>query len=170
MPDYKFDIFVVLQELDQNNYRVYEELEGNPELLAEYCKALGWILPLWMIGASREDDHARLLMAFNEDCNRFWYKLKDHPKLQSKLLAGVGLGRRTNHKFFKASAPNYQNEVVRFIQELYPDARRKEIELWIRLNEPAQFKELAEEMGWQIADLKELLKTYTKMRKALCRS
>lgn len=170
MPGFKFDIFVVLQELDQNNYTVYEELEGNQELLAEYCKVLGWMLPLWMTGASRNDDHVKLLRAFNTDLNRVWYKVKGHPKLQSKLLAGIGLGRRTNHKFFKASPPNYQNEVVRFIQELYPDANRQEIELWIRMNEPATFKELAEELGWQVADLKELVKVYTKMRKALCHS
>jgi len=170
MSAYKFDLFVVLPELDQNNYNIHEELQENPTLLVEYEKALGWILPLWMIGSSRNDDSAEMLTRFNDSCNQLWYPLKDHPKLRSKLLAGVGLGRRTNHKFVKAAVGKYENEVIRFIREMYPDARQQEIELWIRMNEPAVLKELAELKGWQVADLKELTKVYKKMRKALCPS
>lgn len=168
MAQYKFDLFVVLPELDLNNTRVYEELEGNPELQAEYAKALGWILPLWMVGASRKEDAERLLLRFNENCNRVWYPLKDHPKLRSKLLAGVGLGRQVNHKFVKAATASQENDIVRLVRVLYPDSTRKEVELWIRMNDGESFKELVEGMGYQPAEVKELLKTYMKMRKALC--
>lgn len=167
MSNYKFDLFVVLDFLDQNSFEVYEELSKDEVLLAEYEKALGWILPLWMIGANRDDDHAALIGNFNRNCNNVWLDLKNHPRLRSKLLAGCGLGKRTNHKFFKAAAPKYDNEVYRILRQMYPDMTSEEGELWIRKNMPKEFKELVEMMGVQ--DPKEVLKTYGKMRKTLCR-
>lgn len=165
MSSYKFDIFVALEFLDQNSFEVYEELSQDPQLRDQYEKALGWILPLWMIGASRDADHAELIKRFNRDCNNVWLGLKEHPSLRSKLLAGCGLGKRTNHKFFKAATPKYDNEVHRILRQLYPDMTLEEGELWIRKNEPKEFKELVEMMGVQ--DAKEVLKLYGKMRKAL---
>lgn len=169
MASYKFDLFVVLEYLDNNSFEVYEELSQDEVLLSEYEKALGWILPLWMLGSSRNSDHAALIENFNRNCNGVWLDLKDHPRLRSKLLATCGLGRKTNHKFFKAAAPKYDNEVYRILRRLYPDMLTEEGELWVRKNEPKQFEELVRMMGLQETDIKEVKKVYTKMRKALCR-
>lgn len=120
-----------------------------------------------MIGASRDSDHAKLIERFNRDCNNVWLDLKAHPSLRSKLLAGCGLGRKTNHKFFKAAARKYDNEVFRILRQIYPDMTTEEGELWIRKNKPADFKEILEMMGTQPADAKPLVTAYGKMRKAL---
>lgn len=167
MSSYKFDIFVALEFLDQNSFEVYEELSKDENLRDQYEKALGWILPLWMIGASRDSDHAKLIERFNRDCNNVWLDLKAHPSLRSKLLAGCGLGRKTNHKFFKAAAPKYDNEIYRIIRQMYPDMTIDEGQLWVRKNTPSDFKELLEMMGTQSAESKTLATAYGKLRKAL---
>ncbi len=165
MSSYKFDIFVALEFLDKNSFEVYQELSQDEQLRDQYEKSLGWILPLWMIGASRDADHAELIKRFNRDCNNVWLDLKDHPSLRSKLLAGCGLGRKTNHKFFKAATPKYDNEVFRVIRQVYPDMTLEEGELWIRKNQRADFKELTELLG--IQDSKEVTQKFVKMKKAL---
>jgi len=164
----KFDLFVILEALDANDFSVYEQLASDPTILAEYEKALGYILPLWMIGASSNEAHAELVKRFDRDCNSVWYRIKDHPALRSKLLACCGVGHRLNHKFFKSSLPKYDNDVYRFLASLYPDIRRGEAEMWIRMNDPKVFKRMIEDRGMQQDEAKELIKLYRKMRKALC--
>lgn len=168
MTSTKFDLFVVLEALDANDRSVYEQLASDPIILAEYEKALGYILPLWMIGSSSNESHAELIKRFDRDCNLVWYQIKDHPILRSKLLACCGLGRRVDHKFFKSSLPKYDNDIYRFLASLYPDIRRSEAETWIRTNEPKVFKKMVEDRGAQQDEVKELVKLYRKMRKALC--
>jgi hypothetical protein len=160
----KIDIFVILDAFDRNDYTVYDQVAADPEALAAFRKEIGYMLPIWMTGASRDSDHIELIERFNANCNKNWFALSKHPRMQAKLLASIGLGRRTAHRFNKVRAAPKGSALGDFLRQEYPDIRENEVVLWTKRNTLEQTEELARSWGLQEDQLKELRKSYQEVR------
>lgn len=161
----KLDIFSVLNFLDQNNLDVHKALSEDPDMLKEFEQAVGWLLPQWMVSAINEEDHAQLIENFNSYCNIGWFSFRKHPELQAKLLGCCGLGKKTRHRFFKPKPALPITKIRELLEHKYEDIREEEIAIWCQYNKPADVKRLAEALGYQKDDVKEILKSFDKVRK-----
>ena len=156
----KFDLFGILEFLDQRSLQVREVYLDDPEGLKELDRNAGWLLPQWMTGAYNDKDHAALISRFNEVANPGWYSFQKHPELQLKLLALCGLGRKVKHKFTKPRTNPQMDKVMELLLLVYPDIRQEEVELWLRQNDREDLIELASRAGYQTEDQEALLKAY----------
>ncbi len=161
----KLDIFSVLSYLDENNLGVYEALGEDAEMLSELERSVSWMLPQWMTGAINDESHAELVKNFNTLCNDGWFSLYGHPELQTKLLACCGLGRNVRHKFFKPTKSRNLSRMMELLSYKYQDIREEEVELWCRHNDKVGMSRLAESLGYQKDEVKELAKAFDVLRK-----
>ena len=161
----KLDIFSVLSYMDENNLGVYAALRDDPEMQKEFERNVSWMLPQWMAGSTNDDDHAALVENFNVLCNDMWFELYGHPELQAKLLACCGVGK-TKHKYFKPAKITNLGKMLAFLSHKYVDICEEEVELWVRRSEKADMVQLAEYLGFQKEQVKDLAKAYDALRKS----
>ena len=160
----KLDIFAVLGYLDENNLGVYNALRDDPDMLKELDKNVGWMLPQWMTAANRDDYHAALVANFNEFCNPRWFQLYGHPELQAKLLACCGVGK-TRHKYYKPAKSQSLSRMTELLSHKYGDIREDEVKLWVSRSSKAAMVRLAEALGYQKEQVKDLTKAFDALRK-----
>lgn len=154
----KLDIFVLLEAFDLNDLSVYDQIAADPEALKEFKKEIGYMLPMWMTGSARDADHRKLIEKFNRNCNRCWFDFAKNPRMQAKLLATVGLGRATPHRFHRVRAVRKQNPLMDLLLLQHPDIRKDEVDLWLRKHTLGQAEELAQMFGWQSEQIDDLRK------------
>jgi hypothetical protein len=163
---YTLNIAVILESFDKNDFTVAEQLKEDEAMYAEFLKNIGWLIPQWFFGVSGDQDHKKQVVKFNTLCNEYWSKLSKHPELQAKLLASAGLGKTIRHKFFRpvVHRKNYELEVL--LRLVYPDISEEQVRLWVRKNDEAALKQLANECGLQEKEYEPYLKSYQKIKEA----
>jgi len=166
MAQNKLDIFSVLTYLDNNNLGVYNSLRDEPEMLTELQKAVTWMLPQWMTGATNESAHIELVAAFNAICNDNWFNLYGHPELQTKLLACCGTGRRVRHKYYKPAKTTNLSQITKLLEHKYEDICEEEVKLWVRKSTTDDMVQFAESCGYQNKEVKEFTKAFDELRKS----
>ena len=159
------DIFAVLSYLDEGNLGVYAALREDPEMLKELERNVTWMLPQWMTGAVSDSDHADLVLAFNAICNQGWFDLYGHPELQTKLLACCATGRKVRHKYYKPAKARNRRLMTELLRHKYEDIREEEVEMWVRQSSKAGMRRLAESLGYQKEQVKDLTKAFDALRK-----
>ncbi len=160
----KLDLFVVLESLDLGDMRIYDKLSTDPENLAEFCRDVGYMLPIWMTGATRDADHIELVKRFNVNCNEHWFDLTGKHQLQAKLLAGIGLGRKVSHRFSRVKPALRSNVLMDLLTLSHPDIRPAEVRIWAAQNTADDAEELARGYGWTDEQVTKLQKSYNEMR------
>ena len=96
----------------------------------------------------------------NELVNKHYNILRRDPQLQHKLLQCVGLGSTQFHPWIPPSKQRKSKagKLVKWLQEIYPIYNDEELELLVSTNDKQDFIDLAEEMGMDKKDIKELFK------------
>ena len=96
----------------------------------------------------------------NELVNRHYNILRREPQLQHKLLQCVGLGSTQFHPWIPPSKQKKgkQGKLMKWLQELYPIYNDDELELLVANNDKKDFENIAEEMGMDKKQIKELFK------------
>ena len=96
----------------------------------------------------------------NELVNKHYNILRRDPQLQHKLLQCVGLGTTQFHPWIPPSKQRKSKagKLVKWLQEIYPIYNDEELELLVSTNDKQDFIDLAEEMGMDKKDIKELFK------------
>jgi hypothetical protein len=96
----------------------------------------------------------------NELVNKHYNILRKEPELQFKLLQCVGLGMNQFHPWIPPSKQRKgkAGKLLKWLQELYPTYNDDELELLVSTNDINDFKAVAEEMGMDKKQIKELFK------------
>jgi len=160
----KVDLFVVLEGLDRRNMKLYDEIAVDAEARKELDREIGYMLPIWMTGAARNDDHMALIDRFNACCNLHWFKLYGNPRMQLRLLAHIGLGRKVAHRFNKVKAAPRSTALFDLLSLTHPDIRGQEVRIWVSKNTVEDVEELARGHGWTDEQVEKVLKNYKEMR------
>ena len=89
------------------------------------------------------------LMSCNENLNKNFFDLSQHPELQwlSATTVSPGLGN-FRHDWIKQKKRESNNKTVKFLRNFYPDYRDDELELLAKLNTTEELKQLARKHGW----------------------
>ena len=96
----------------------------------------------------------------NELVNKHYNILRREPQLQHKLLQCVGLGSTQFHPWIPPSKQRKSKcgKLKKWLQEIYPIYNDDELDLLVSTNDVQNFKDLAEEMGMDKKQIKELFK------------
>lgn len=159
----KVNLFFVIKELDKNNLRIYDSLETDEDVIKELDRLLAWILPQWMSASTNDQAEKFLTQRFSMFCNKTWFELKTHPKLQAKLLACCGPGGSIKHRFVKKHRYSSVPSLTELLELTYGDIREDEVFLWCRKNTPQQLRDFAKQHGYQKNEIDILLKEHKKV-------
>lgn len=155
---HKIDIFAILKYMDEGNFRIYETISQDEEMLKEFETNLPWVIKQWMTGAVKNNDHRRLIENFDSLCNIGWFEFG--PELQTKLLACCGSGKSVKHKFYKVKANKSTNKILDLFRKRYPDIRQEQVSMWIRKHDTIDFEGLLDTLGIQKDERKVLTKEF----------
>jgi len=112
------------------------------------------------VETNNSDIEYHYLKLTNELVNKHYNILRHEPQLQHKLLQCVGLGVTQFHPWIPPSKKRKgkAGKLLKWLQELYPTYNDDELELLVSTNSKQDFVDIAEEMGMDKKQIKELFK------------
>lgn len=145
---YKLDLKRILQAIDKKDRNFYDSLTEDEQK--------GFPTPVTLryaasVSSNQEMEHYYLATA-NYYCNRDFYSISKHPKLQWLLLTTLspdfGVQRHPWISMKKKSAsPSNQRKIK--LMELFPTAKEEDIEILSELVGEKEIKEYCRSLGYQ---------------------
>jgi len=156
MAQQKLPIKDILAAIDMGAKDVWNELSDNEKKQVSF-----WLLNRYIssVKGSREKQELAVLKT-NEYYNKNWNELGTrHPKLQWQLLCQAGnTGKIEFHQWIGLKGKNNSNnKVIRFLKEVYPNSKDSDIEILSKVITTKEVKALAEELGYDKKQIKEML-------------
>jgi hypothetical protein len=156
----KIELKEKLIAVDQNVRELWDAMDTEQQkaLKNEY-----FILNRYVSSAAgqKRDIQEHFILTVNEYFNKNWNDLQKHPKLMWMLLCMCSWN---GEKVFWHEWIGYKRKAgtntkrIKFLEELFPNRKRDEIELLSELNTDKDIKELARLHGMDEADIAKKLK------------
>jgi len=131
MTQYKLDIFKMLEAVDCKDYDFYDRITDEERQGFSAFLALKWGAS---VEGSREIQHY-YLAATNHYCNKYWYDITKHPKLQWLELcaAAPGVGKQRHTWLEMQKKDKTKNDQTKRLLELFPSLKISDVELLSKL-------------------------------------
>ena len=143
----------MLEAIDTNDFDFYSNL--TPDQKKEFSP---WLAMRYASSAQGNMAPHYLLMV-NDIVNSNFTELKKHPDLQWTLLAVCGCGRPTFHPWVPPGKGKRKKDKVRdLLHSRYPLLKYDDIERMLLINTEDDIRELAQDMGMDEKEIKELFK------------
>lgn len=148
----KLDIFKLLAAMDRKQYNFYDSLTDEERKGFSAFLALKW-------GASvkgEKDIQHYYLAATNHYCNKHWYDIGKHPKLQWLELCAASPGvllrlppkEKTWHQWLPMKKKNAaDNDIKKQLLEIYPNKKEDDIELLAQFTTKKEIKQYLKDHG-----------------------
>jgi hypothetical protein len=99
------------------------------------------------------------VLAVNEYYNKNWAQISKHPKLQWMTLCMAS--HETKKTYFHEYIPlkrkaEGSNKHVKFLSQVYPNAKMDDLELLATMMDTKKLKQLAKDLGWDDKQINEL--------------
>lgn len=142
----------VLTAIDTNNMGFYNELND------EERKAFSpWLIMRYASSSEYLPEHYLLMV--NSFVNVNFSDLSKHPELQWKLLALSGIGQTVRHTWLPpASKKKKRNKIGAEISKLYPHLKDDELDVFLKIHDSDELKQILYDFGYQDKEIKELWK------------
>ena len=90
------------------------------------------------------------LLSCNENLNKHFFDLSQHPELQwlSATTVSPGLGTFRHDWIKQKKRQSNNNRAVKFLRQIYSTASEDELELLAKINSIEDLKQLARKHGW----------------------
>jgi hypothetical protein len=90
------------------------------------------------------------LLSCNENLNKHFFDLSQHPELQwlSATTVSPGMGTFRHDWIKQKKRDGSNNKTIKFLKQFYPEYKEDELELLAKINTIEDFKELARTHGW----------------------
>jgi hypothetical protein len=141
----KLNIANEMRAFDSKDRKFYADLTDD-----ERKKFSNYLMIRWGSSVQGSSDlQAYYLMSCNENLNKHFFDLSQHPELQwlSATTVSPGLGN-FRHDWIKNKKRESNNKTVKFLRNFYPEYRDDELELLAAINTTDNLKKLAREHGW----------------------
>lgn len=143
----------MLEAVDTNDFAFYSRLTE------EQKKAFSPWMAMRYVSSATGNMTAHYLLMVNDIVNRDFSALKHHPDLQWKLLAVCGCGRPTFHPWIPPGKGKRKSSKVKdLLHSVYPQMGYDDIDLLAAINTEDDLRMLAEDMGMDAKDIKDLFK------------
>ena len=156
----KIELKEKLSAVDQNVREFWDAMDADQQksLKSEY-----FILNRYVssVQGQKQEIQEHFVLTVNEYFNKNWNLLQKHPKLMWLLLCMCSYN---NDKVFWHEWIGYKkkaggnNKRTKFLEELYPNKKRDEIELLSKLSTDKEVKDLARKYGMDEATIAKKLK------------
>ena len=90
------------------------------------------------------------LLSCNENLNKNFFELSRHPELQwlSATTVSPGMGSFRHDWIKQKKRESGNSKAIKFLRQIYPARSEDELELLAKINDTADLKQLAKELGW----------------------
>ena len=141
----KLNIANEMRAFDSKDRRFYADLTDE-----ERKKFSNYLMIRW---GSSVQGSAELqqyyLLSCNENLNKNFFELSQHPELQWLLATTVSPGMGNfRHNWIKQKKRESNNKTVKFLRNFYPDYNNDELELLASINTRDDLRQLAIKHGW----------------------
>ena len=156
----KVELKEKLAAVDQNIRELWDAMDNEQQ---KHLKSEFFILNRYIsnVGGQKSEIQEHFVLTVNEYFNKHWNLLQKHPKLMWLLLCMCSYnGEKVfwhewiGHK--KKAGSN--SKKIKFLEELYPNKKRDELELLSQLSTDKEVKELARKYGYDEATIAKKLK------------
>jgi hypothetical protein len=112
------------------------------------------------VKSNKRDIQEHFVLTVNEYFNKHWNLLQKHPKLLWLLLCMCNYNGETTfyHEWIGFKRKTGGNKRTKFLEELYPNRKKDEIELLAAISTDKDIKELARKYGMDEATIAKKLK------------
>lgn len=143
----------MLEAIDTNDFEFYARL--TPDQQKEFSP---WLAMRYASSATGNMTAHYLLMV-NDIVNSNFSELKNHPDLQWRLLAVCGSGRPTFHPWIPPGKGKRKSSKVKdMLHRVYPQMGYDDIDLLVAINTEDDLRQLAQDLGMDEKDIKEMFK------------
>lgn len=156
----KIELKEKLTAVDQNVRELWDAMDADQQ---KSLKQEFFILNRYIsnVQGQKQEIQEHFVLTVNEYFNKNWNLLQKHPKLLWLLLCMCSYNGKT--VFFHQWLGNKKktgngNKKVKFLEEIYPNRKRDEIEMLAELTTDKDIKELARKYGMDEATIAKKLK------------
>jgi len=151
----------VLNAIDRKDFNWYANLD------AEKKKAWGSWLFIRYASSTKGKDKEELLLNTNEFVNKHYGDIYKYDELVWKLMCLTGTGKKQYHEWIKPPNSKIKKDTIsQFVSETYPTMNGSEVELFQKMNDVSDLKQMAGDMGMTDKEISEIFgKTKRKKKK-----
>ena len=156
----KIELKEKLSAVDQNVRELWDAMDAEQQ---KSLKQEFFILNRYIsnVQGQKQEIQEHFVLTVNEYFNKHWNLLQKHPKLLWLLLCMCSYNGKT--VFFHQWLGNKKktgngNKKVKFLEEIYPNRKRDEIEMLAELATDKDIKDLARKYGMDEASIAKKLK------------
>lgn len=142
----KLDINNEMRQFDQKNREFYDDLTDE-----ERKKFSNYLMIRWGSAVGGEQIMQEYyLLSCNENLNKYFFEISDHPKLQWLCATTVSpnMGNQKHDWIKLKKSSGESNKVLKFLRNLYPELAEDDIKTLASINTMDDLKELAVQHGW----------------------
>jgi hypothetical protein len=147
----KLPLNEVLNAIDRKDFNWYANLDD------EKKKAWGSWLFLRYASSTTGKDKEELLLNTNEFVNKYYGDIYKHDELVWKLMCLTGTGKKQYHEWIKPPNAKIKTDTIsQFVSKTYPTMNGDEIELFQKMNDVSDLKQMAGDMGMTDKEISEI--------------
>jgi hypothetical protein len=147
----KLPLSDVLGAIDRRDFNWYGNLD------AEKKKAWSSWLFIRYASSTKGKDRDDLLLNTNEFVNKHYGDIYKHEELVWKLMCLTGTGKKQYHEWIKAPNSKIKKDAIsQFVSETYPTMNGIEVELFLKMNDVSDMKQMATDMGMSDKEVSEI--------------
>jgi hypothetical protein len=147
----KLPLNEVLNAIDRKDFNWYANLDD------EKKKAWGSWLFLRYASSTKGKDKEELLLNTNEFVNKYYGDIYKHDELVWKLMCLTGTGKKQYHEWIKPPNAKIKTDTIsQFVSKTYPTMNGDEIELFQKMNDVSDLKQMAGDMGMTDKEISEI--------------
>jgi chlorite dismutase len=150
----KLSIQNEMRQFDLKNRQFYDELTDQ-----ERKKFSSYLIMKYGANVDSDADFQEwYIRATNERINLHFFDINKHEKLQWLLCTTVSPRLGLQRHYWQASKKKEgDNKIYKFLAQLYPEMKVKDLELLADITSRDELKKLAIEMGYSDSDIKKVL-------------
>lgn len=157
---YKLDIMTVLEAADRGIKDFYNNLTEEEQ------KAFApRVLIRWLSTVSDKSNHKEYaILATNDLVNLGMWSLSKHPELIWLLMTVAGTGKKQYHQWIPMSkGASSTPKLDQLITQVWPHTNSQEQQMLKKLRSNEQWRELAQDSGWDDKQIKDLVNELKKI-------
>ena len=142
----KLNIANEMKAFDSKDRMFYRELTDE-----ERKKFSNFLMVRWGSSVQGSTElQAYYLLACNENLNKHFFDINNHPELQwlSATTVSPGMGNFRHDWIKQKKRESSSNKTVKFLRNFYPTYSDEDLELLATINTTEDLKQLAREHGW----------------------
>lgn len=142
----KLNIANEMRAFDSKNRSFYAELTDE-----ERKKFSNFLMIRWGSSVQGSPElQAYYLLSCNENLNKHFFDIGNHPELQwlSATTVSPGMGNFRHDWIKQKKRESSNNKAVKFLRNFYPTYSDDDLELLAKINTTEELKQLAREHGW----------------------